>query len=126
MHGGIVVVKPASDYIVGDVITFGEATKTRAPTTHRIVEIKQIDSHSVYITKGDANNAPDDGEVRKGEIIGKVLFDVPYVGYAVDLARKPYGFLILVIIPAVIIISDQLKNIYFEIKKMRAAKKAAD
>src|SRR3989338_8215020 len=34
--GSIVVIKPASLYGVGDVITFGEDSRTTYPTTHRI------------------------------------------------------------------------------------------
>src|SRR3989344_6920771 len=35
--GGLVIIKPSSEYHIGDVIMFGEDTKTKVPTTHRIV-----------------------------------------------------------------------------------------
>ena len=123
--GSLVVMKPVSDYKVGDVISFTQVNKTKTPISHRIHEIKVVNGETVYITKGDANEEPDARDIKKGDIMGKVLFTFPYLGYAVTFAKKPYGFLALVIIPAVIIIFDQLKNIYFEVKKMRAAKKAA-
>jgi len=63
--GSVVMIKPASDYKIGDVITFGEVSKTKAPITHRIYDIKVVDGNPVYITKGDANNAPDAREVQK-------------------------------------------------------------
>lgn len=114
--GSIVVVKPASEYKVGDIITFGPVTKTKAPTSHRIYDIKVVDGNPVYITKGDANNAPDQREITKREIIGKVLFDVPYLGFAVEFAKKPLGFALIIIIPAAIIIFDEIKNIFQEMK----------
>ena len=130
--GSVVVIKPhstlstgsgqegsrqAADYKIGDIITFGPYSKTKAPTTHRIYEIKIQEGEQVYFTKGDANNAPDSREIRKEDILGKVLFSVPYLGYAVDFAKKPLGFLLLIIIPAAIIIFDEIKKIAGEIKK---------
>jgi len=120
--GSVVIVKPVSDYKIGDVITFGQATKTKAPTSHRIYDIKVVDGQPVYITKGDANNAPDAKEISKSEIIGKVLFDVPYAGYAVDAAKKPLGFALIIVVPAAIIIFDEGKKIVGEIKKMKKNK----
>jgi len=120
--GSIVIVKPSPDYKAGDIITFGPYSKTKAPTTHRIVEIKEENGQTSYITKGDANDAPDDGEISKKDIIGKVLFDIPYLGYVVDFAKKPIGFMFLIIIPAAIIIYDEMRNIWLEIKKMRNKK----
>jgi len=115
-QGSVVIVKPASDYKIGDVITFGPYSKTKAPTSHRIYDIKVVDGQPVYITKGDVNNAPDTREIQKKDIIGKVLFDVPYIGYAVNFAKKPLGFGLIIIVPAALIIFDEIKNIFKEIK----------
>ena len=115
--GSVVVVKPSDNYKIGDIITFGEMSKTKTPTSHRIYDIKVVDNNPVYITKGDANNAPDAREIQKRDIIGKVLFDVPYVGYAVDAAKKPFGFMLIIIVPAAIIIYDEIRKIIKEIKK---------
>ena len=114
--GSIVMVKPADDYKIGEVITFGPYSKTKAPTTHRIYDIKVEGGAPVYITKGDANNAPDTGEIKKEDIVGKVLFSVPFVGYAVDFAKKPMGFALIIIVPAAIIIGDEIKKIYKELR----------
>jgi signal peptidase len=119
--GSVVVVKPASDYAIGDVITFGPMSKTKTPTTHRIYDIKVVDNNPVYITKGDANNAPDAREIKKTDILGKVLFSVPYVGFAVDAARKPAGFALIIIVPATMIIFDEAKKIYEEIRKRKSS-----
>jgi len=120
--GSIVVVKPADDYKIGDVITFGPYSRTKAPTTHRIYDIKVVDNEPRYITKGDANNAPDQREISQREIVGKVLFSVPYVGFAVDFTKKPIGFMLIIIVPAVIIIYDEARKIFEEIRKKRQQK----
>ena len=117
--GSVVIVKPADDYKIGDVITFGLYSNTKSPITHRINDIKIVNSQPVYITKGDVNNAPDVREIQKKDIVGKLLFSVPYVGYAVDFAKKPIGFALIIIIPAVVIIFDEIKKIFYEIKKKK-------
>ncbi|GAH60569.1 unnamed protein product, partial [marine sediment metagenome] len=99
-------------------------TRTKAPTTHRVYDIKVVEGEPYYITKGDANNTPDQKEVYEREIIGKVLFDVPYLGYAVDFAKKPLGFALIILVPAGIIILDEMRKIVREIKRKRQKKES--
>lgn len=122
--GSIVTVKPVNDYKIGDVVSFGEVTKIKSPTTHRIHDIKVVGGEAIYITKGDANNAPDQREITKREVIGKVFLSVPYVGYVVDFAKKPVGFALIIIVPAALIIIDEIKKIFGEIKKKKENKNA--
>ena len=117
--GSVVVDKPADNYKIGDVITFGEVSKTKTPTTHRVHDIKVNEGKPYYITKGDANNAPDQKEIAKKDIVGKVLFSIPYLGYGVDFAKKPIGFALIIIIPAMLVIGDEIKKIFREIKKKK-------
>jgi signal peptidase len=121
--GSLVMAKPSSDYKIGDVITFGPYSKTKAPTSHRIYDIKVVGGQPVYITKGDANNAPDAKEVKKQDILGKVLFNVPFLGYAVDFAKQPLGFALIIVVPAALIIFDEVKKIIYEFKKKNQNKK---
>lgn len=116
--GSVVVVKPESSYKVGDIITFGKNTKTEVPTTHRIAEMKIVSGEAVYKTKGDANNAEDSTETPQKEIIGKVLFSIPWLGYIVDFVKKPMGLMLVIVIPAVIIVYDELRKIAKEVKKL--------
>ena len=117
--GSIVAIKSAMEYKVGDIITFGKISKTQTPTTHRIFEIKENNGQKIFITKGDANNSPDMKEVLANEVKGKVLFSLPYIGYAVDFAKKPLGFMLIIIIPAAAIISDEIRKIKAEVVRLR-------
>lgn len=123
--GSLVVDWPAKQYKIGDVITFGPDTKTQAPTTHRIYDIRLLVGQPHYITKGDANNAPDLGEITSQDIIGKEHLAIPFLGYVLSVAKQPFGFMVLVIIPATIIIYDELRKIMEEFKKLRQEKKDA-
>lgn len=116
--GSVVVVKPSAQYKIGNIITF-QGKGNIIPITHRIIEMRVDKGSPLYITKGDANNAQDLREIREPEIIGKVLFSTPYIGYGINAAKKPFGFVALILIPAVIITTDQIKNIWQEIKKRK-------
>lgn len=122
--GSVVLIKPMSAYALGDIITFEgtlrDAKGQKVPVTHRLVDMRKEGGEDVYITKGDANKEPDTQKVLASQIIGKVLFSTPYVGYVVQAARTPYGFFAVVFIPAAIIIYSQLEIIWKEIKKMRS------
>lgn len=118
--GSVVFVQPADDYAVGDVVTYGPDTQTEVPTTHRITATSSENGQTVYTTKGDANDSPDPGPVSEDEIIGAVLFDIPYLGYVLDFARQPIGFVFLVGLPSLIVVIDELKVIYTEITKAKS------
>lgn len=121
--GALVVIKPESSYKIGDVITFGKDTKTEVPTTHRIVADRVENGMLIYTTKGDANEDKDTKEIKKDEIIGKNIFSVPYLGYIMDFAKQPLGFALLVGLPALYIVYDEVTKILVEIKKIKNGKK---
>jgi len=113
--GAVVVVRQADEYQEGQIITF--ATRGQdIPTTHRIVQKEIINNRPAYTTKGDANNSPDAEVVYSSRILGKVLFDIPYFGYAVAAAKQPLGFFIIIVLPALFIIYDEVMNIWRELK----------
>lgn len=120
--GSLVVVMPSRRYVAGDVITFGKDTTRDIPTTHRIVSVRENVAGNFYQTKGDANEEADPREIAHKEIIGKVLFHVPYAGYVLDFARQPVGFVLLIGLPATMIVIDELVTMYNEIRNMRRRK----
>lgn len=119
MTGGIVVIAPTSAYNVGDVITYGRDTRTQVPVTHRIVEKRGEGNRATFLTKGDANEDIDPAPIRARDIIGKVAFTIPYLGFVIEFARTPLGFALLIGIPALIIVLDEFANIMWEIHKYR-------
>ena len=120
--GSVIVIKPGAEYKVGDIITFGKDDKRNIPTSHRINAVRMLQGKMIYTTKGDANNAPDAKEILQNEIIGKVVFKIPYLGYVLDMAKKPIGFILLVAVPALAIIYDEILKIWKEVRKMKRRK----
>jgi len=122
-RASIILIKGESDYKVGDVVTFnanpGQPLKlSSAIVTHRILEIKDDPQKGRFIiTKGDANKTPDPEPVKKEQIVGKVVFNFPYLGYPVRFARTQAGFIALVVIPGTLIIYGEIINIKNEIVK---------
>lgn len=110
--GSVVVVSEQDRYEAGEVITFGETSGDQIPTTHRVVSEQLLDGDFAYTTKGDANEEADLEPVPLNEVRGKVLFDIPWLGYILDFARQPLGFILLIGIPAVLIAIEEISNLY--------------
>jgi len=127
MHtGSVVIIKPETQYKIGDMVTFGKNTSTQIPTTHRIVSTRAQDGVMLFTTKGDANNAPDGAEIRQSDIHGRVLFNISNLGYVIDFIRKPLGMVLIILLPAIFIIYDEVRKIIEEMKKIMAKKKEGD
>lgn len=120
--GSVAVVKPVTSYKVGDVITFqgvGSADKT----THRIYSIDETTGQKVYTTKGDANDGPDGTPVYENQIIGKEYVSVPLLGYVLNYIKTPVGLVLIIIIPAAIIIYEEIRKIIKETKNVIAQRR---
>lgn len=125
--GSVVVVKPVSEYVVGDIITFHNQDSSKETTTHRIFGIQEDDQgNPVYVTKGDANDAPDGRYAYAPYVIGKVFFSIPLIGYLVAFAKTLPGLIMLIIIPAVIIVYSEVLTIGKEIKNLFSRMKKLD
>lgn len=105
--GSIVGTIEKEEYKVNDVITVMVDNNPNNTYTHRIVEIKE-DS---YVTKGDANKSNDADLASKDSVLGSVFVNIPLIGYIVNFAKQPTGFIVMVVIPAIIIISLELNTV---------------
>ncbi len=119
--GSLIFVKPQSGYATGDIVTW-RPISGRTTVTHRIVETKERDGRTVFFTKGDANEARDEA-MQEQQIVGKTLFSLPYLGYPVNLAKTRAGFLLLVILPAFLIVLDEVNNIRKELERRSLRRK---
>ena len=111
--GGIVVIKPVDPETlkIGDIICFTLSEPTSI--THRIKNI----TDEGFITKGDANEDPDQWIVKKENVIGKAILTIPFIGYIGYFVRTPTGFILLILLPASVIIIMEIRNIAKELRK---------
>lgn len=109
----IVIDKKVEDFSelkVGDVITFisTSSISNGMTITHRIVDIIETEEGTKYKTKGDNNLTADYSLVTQDKIIGKVKFRIPQLGRIQFFLSSKGGWLIIILIPALIIILSDI------------------
>lgn len=95
--GGLVYVKDvaATDIATGDVITFSLNADTVA--THRVVAVVTDEPDGLYFqTKGDANDIVDANLVHENNVVGKVMFAIPLLGYVAEYIQHPPGLYVAI------------------------------
>ena len=100
--GDLVFVKEVnpSKLQVGDIIAFRDSENI--VTTHRIVDIETKDNELCFVTKGDANNANDDGIVYSNMVEGKYQTKIAKLGNAILFIQQPVGFVIMLMAISII------------------------
>jgi signal peptidase len=86
--GGLVVIRPADaqQVEVGDVISF-KLPGIDTPICHRVIDVQETESGTVFQTKGDANEEPDLNPVPASAVNGKEIIYLPYAGYLARLSE---------------------------------------
>lgn len=95
--------------VVGDIVSYHHTFEENQKfiVTHRVVEVEK----GKYITKGDAYTKADGYTVTPEDVIGIMRFKIPYLGGLVHFAGTSKGLLTLVILPALILIVQELREI---------------
>ena len=83
-RGDLVIVRAASTYRVGDIVTYRNA-ELKAFVIHRIIATEQ--DH--YVFKGDNNSWIDTYHPIREELIGKLWIHIPKLGKAMEWLRLP-------------------------------------
>lgn len=80
--GDIVLISevPVDEIHVGDVIQFKNENMS-IPVVHRVYDIVENEESIIFVTKGDDNDGPDREPVLPNHIMGKVVFNLPKVGW---------------------------------------------
>ena len=98
-----------------DVITFASSDSRfyGVIVTHRIRETyyESVTQKYTFKTKGDNNNADDLALVEGNRILGKVIFKIPLIGYLQTFLATKGGWIIVVLIPCLSIISYDILKI---------------
>lgn len=121
-QGSLILIKKGQKYQKNEIITFKPRTDSRSLTTHRIVAIQKIKNQNWYQVKGDAVKKPDIELVNQNQIIGKLVFVIPYLGIPLSFAKTQLGVVVMVVIPASIIVYEEFKTILNELKKIKKNK----
>lgn len=115
-EGSVLLIKQKDIYKLNDVITFNRSGNR---ITHRVVALEKEGDEILFKTKGDGNNSKDLFFVSRRDILGKAIFNMPYVGYLIVALRHKVGFIVLTIVPAIWIISIEIKKIRKHLEEKR-------
>jgi len=75
----IVIQTPIEKIKPGDIIQYFHEHEMRL---HRVIDIRQEGSTRLFVTKGDDNPSPDPELVIPAQIRGKLIFNIPKLGWA--------------------------------------------
>ena len=120
-----IVVKRVKDNTlnIGDIITFSsnDVYYNGLTITHRVVG-KQLgeDGNYLYRTKGDNNVLEDTAIVNLDSIYGKVIIRLPKIGYVYMFISSPFGLIISVVTPVILVIVYECYRIYKTMHKRYA------
>ena len=85
----------------GDVVTFRSSSGL---ITHRVVRVEETDSGRLLHTKGDANNSIDPDPIADSQVIAKMAYSIPKVGFLMTIAESTTGMIIFIGGPAAVLL----------------------
>ena len=105
----------------GDVITFVSTSSISngMTVTHRVTDVVKGPDGLEFKTKGDNNLTEDTATAKERDLLGKVVLRLPQVGRLQFFIASSGGWLIVVLIPALFIIINDI----FKIIKLNSTKK---
>jgi signal peptidase len=125
LPGDMIVIKDVSPENLNpeDVMAFQytQPDGSKVFVTHRIVSIEEGDER-IFKTKGDANEEEDDFFVPASDLVGKLIFVIPFAGYLPGASKNKKVLLATIIIPSILLIFEELKTIIIYSSPARARK----
>lgn len=106
--GSVVFSKKINSYKINDIITF---ESDPISTTHRIFRIINRDGKDFFVTKGDNNDALDNYLIPQENIIGKVIYIIPYLGILLTFLKTKLGLYSFILLPTLIILIVEFRKI---------------
>jgi signal peptidase len=112
--GDVEVVEPIAPLAarVGDVVTFRDPEGSGRLYSHRVQSIRSRGEEVAFVTRGDANTSTERWSVPADGSIGRVLYRIPKVGYALVWTGTVPVRIALVAIPALLLGGLALRRIW--------------
>ncbi len=112
--GDVEVTKPIRPLAagVGDVVAFRDPSGRDRLISHRVREIHPQGGSVSFVTKGDANNTVERWSVPATGQVGLVVQRLPRLGYALFAIATPWGRILLLVVPAVLLGVAEIVNIW--------------
>ncbi|MBN1188533.1 MAG: signal peptidase I [Dehalococcoidales bacterium] len=118
--GDLIFTTPAEEKIEpGRIITY--RLDDNILVTHRVLSVED----GMILTKGDANEDPDNARISPSQVKGAYLFKIPFIGRVTDLLRTKTGWFFIVLLPSFLLVIWIFFEIAREILKGSKTGKAA-
>ena len=108
----LIVVKETEDFSLNDIVVFESGNSL---VVHRVVGM----GGEEIVTKGDANNVADD-PIKSSDVLGRVLFHIPFVGNVVNFIKTPVGTILLVAAAILLVEIPHMKEVRKDDEEMQA------
>jgi len=123
--GDVIIVQPlAPDEAIqeGEIVTFRSREANSLLITHRVVGTVRVGGQpTAYVTRGDANDSPDTVPLLPEQVIGHYQWRLPYFGYVVTFLHKPLGIILAVVLPGVIVLGLEIRQLWRLLAQSEAA-----
>lgn len=103
--GSLLIIKPSPAQAIktGEIIEFHAPWANGTLYAHEVVQIKVINNSIYFRTRGINNPVDDPGLVPASDLVGIVVYHVPYLGYPLIYGRVTAALLMVIIIGSVVI-----------------------
>ena len=112
--GDVTVVRSIApvDARPGDIVTFRDPADAERLITHRVRSMTIQGDAVQFVTRGDANNVSERWRVAANGEIGRVLYRIPELGWALTFARSKGLFVLLLGAALVLLVVFELMAIW--------------
>ena len=112
--GDVVVTEPIlpSSARVGDIVTFRDPEGSGKLFSHRVQSVRPAGENVSFVTRGDANTSTEHWNVPADGSVGKVVYRVPKIGYALVWTGTVPARIALIVIPALLLCWTGLVRIW--------------
>lgn len=112
--GDVVVTEPIApaEARVGDIVTFRDPEGSGKLFSHRVQSVRPAGATVAFVTRGDANSSTERWNVAADGSVGKVVYIVPKIGYALVWTGTTPARIALIVIPALLLCWTGLARIW--------------
>jgi signal peptidase I len=104
--------EPAMSVRTGTIVSFDDPALGGKLVTHRVVSIHPAAERIDFLTRGDANSAPESWSVARGGTVGTLKFRISGAGRAVAWLADPWIRTIVLSLVALVLSTALLRRIW--------------
>ena len=125
--GSVAVVRSVatSDIGAGDIIAYLTPDNERTIVAHRVLEVNDEEGSVTFKTAGDENHNPDRNAISSANVMGRVLFYIPFLGYLGNFLRQPIGYGLIIGLPSIAVVLYEIRKVKYAIKRLRKRQETA-